>query len=419
MRGTDLTTRCSNPVPASLPESTYASQEELIPPISTYFADSHETPDPIAHPITVPFFLVANFILLPVRLNNSPQPLFLMLDTGAQNFLSPEIADKLGLRTTGSYLSLGAGNRPVRSGRASVETLQIGGLTLHDQGFYIVPIPFALRHGLHPEIVGGIGYQLLRKMAVYVDYARRKLTFYAPANQPELHSSRQISIPLSFYRRVPVIEGCIDGIPARFQIDTGSDSTLTLFTPFVAEHDLIHSYSPLLHGFAGEGVGGRETAFFVRTHNLEIGDQIVMHGLTAELLQDSGGMGAEQGVSGNIGGAALKQFNILFDYPQQKIYFERNSHFGKREAFNRTGLALRITPQGLRVMSIFQDSPAAEAGIAPGDIIIAINGHANADLDATFLEKVLQGRPGRVLHVDFLHGGIEKSVAIRLRKMLN
>jgi hypothetical protein len=403
----------------SLSDSAYADQKEPAPSVAAPAGESQETEGVIAHPITVRFFFVANFILLPVKLNNFPQPVFLMLDTGAQNFLSPEIADKLGLRITGSYLSLGAGNRLVPSGRASIETLKIGGLTLHDQRFYVVPLPFALRQGLHPEIVGGIGYQLLRKMAVYVDYEHRKLTFYGRAKPPELHSSKQVSIPLSFHRRVPVIDGRIDGIPARFQIDTGSDTTLTLFTPFVVDHDMVRSYSPRLHGFAGEGVGGRETAFFVRTHSLEIGDRIAMHGVTAELLQDFGGIGAQQEVNGNIGGAALKQFNILFDYPQHKIYLEKNSRFGRRETFNRTGLCLRITPQGLTVMSIFQGSPAAEAGIEPGDIITAINGHGAAELDAAFLGKVLQDRPGTVMRMDLLHQGAEKNVSFRLRKILN
>ncbi|HLJ27133.1 MAG TPA: aspartyl protease family protein [Candidatus Angelobacter sp.] len=406
----------SSSVPMQDPSS---AQGDQISSDAACVPRAHEAVDFRIRPVSVHFCLVANFILLPVKLNDTPQPFFLMLDTGAQNFLSPEIVGQLGLKVTGSYLSRGAGNRLVNTALTSVETLRIGDLTLQNQPFYVVPLPFALRHGLHPEIVGGIGYQLLRSMAVYIDYAQRTLTFYPPEIKPPRRSAGQIVVPFFFHERVPVIQGHVDGIPAQFQIDTGSDTTLTLFAPFVAHHDLVHFYSPRLHGFAGEGVGGRETAFFVRTHKLEIGDQVAMHGITAELLEDKGGIGDEQETSGNIGSAILKQFNLLFDYPRHKLYIEKNSHFGQSEVFNRTGLGLRITPLGLKVMSVFEDSPAGEAGIIPGDIIMAINGHRGADLDGAFLARVLRARPGTAMHLDLLRQGIEENVTIRLRKLLN
>lgn len=70
------------------------------------------------------------------------------------------------------------------------------------------------------------------------------------------------------------------------------------------------------------------------------------------------------------------------------------------------------------VISVFHDSPAGEAGIAPGDVILAINGHPGHDLDVPFLYELLRQPPGTLLRVELLHQGVQKNVEIRLRELL-
>ena len=60
-------------------------------------------------------------------------------------------------------------------------------------------------------------------------------------------------------------------------------------------------------------------------------------------------------------------------------------------------LAPRITPEGLKVVSVFEGSPAAAAGISPGDTILAINGHTGRQLNAPFLFYILRQPVGTIV----------------------
>lgn len=75
--------------------------------------------------------------------------------------------------------------------------------------------------------------------------------------------------------------------------------------------------------------------------------------------------------------------------------------------FNRAGFAPRITAEGLKVISVFQDSPASKAGIAPGDLILKINGRPGQNLDVPFLYQLLRQPPGTLLHIQLRHQGVK------------
>ncbi len=364
----------------------------------------------------VPFRLMANFIVVTVWLSN--KKVSLMLDSGAVNFISPALARKLGLKVKGNYLSYGAGNKSVTGGATIIPSVRIGNLVLRNQKFYAVPLPYALMHLVRPEIVGGIGYQVLRQLPVRVDYVHQTLTFYGGQDALLHHTDKGIKVSFFLYGQTPVIHGNIDGVSGLFQIDTGFDGALSLSAPFVARNQLMQKYSPRLSGFAGEGVGGREIAYFTRADTLTIGFNLFVHSLVAELLEDKGGMGADSELAGNIGARILKQFDVTFDYPHRVIYFAENANYGKPESFNLTGLAPRITPEGLKVMSVFDDSPASDAGVSPGDIILSINGRSGRDLDAAFLWKALWRTPGTILHLKILHNGKNKQIQLKLRELL-
>ncbi len=137
-----------------------------------------------------------------------------------------------------------------------------------------------------------------------------------------------------------------------------------------------------------------------------------------ELSQDTAGATAESSIAGIVGIGILKRFNIVFDYDHSKIYLEKNRAYNHRNIFNRAGFAPRITAEGLKVISVFQNSPASEAVIAPGDVILAINGRPGQNLDVPFLYQLLRQPPGTLLHIQLLHQGVKKNVEIRLRELL-
>jgi membrane-associated protease RseP (regulator of RpoE activity) len=231
------------------------------------------------------------------------------------------------------------------------------------------------------------------------------------------YDGRGKAVPFVLQERVPIASGAVDGTPGMFEIDTGAEDSLTLNTPFVKENDIVAKYSARLYGFAGEGVGGRETAYFVRVHTFQLAG-IPVHSIVTELSQDTAGVTSETTFAGIVGIGVLKRFNVVLDYRDCKMYLEKNRNYSHPNVFNRAGFAPRITAEGLKVASVFQNSPASEAGIVPGDLIVSINGRLSHDLDVPFLYMLLRQKPGTLVRLKVLDHGLEKNVEIRLRDLL-
>ena len=366
-----------------------------------------------SQPRLTPFNLIANWIVLSVRING--RDCRMLLDSGAPNVISPSAAVSLGLDVEGNYAAQGIGKRDITGGETTVSRLRIGNVVLHDQTFHVIALPYAFTHGFNPSIDGIVGYEVFRRLVVHIDFQSATIRFLDPPSFQ--YQGKGVAVPFYFEEQVPVVAGTVDGLQGAFQIDTGSDGSLSLTSPFVTRNDLIRKYSAHINGFAGEGVGGRETAYFIRARVLDIGG-VRVPSVVTELLVDTGGIGAMEDLAGFIGIEILKRFDLTFDYARNTIYLEKNTNYNRPSVFNRAGLAPRITPEGLKVISVFEESPAAVAGISPGDTILAINGRTGDQLNGPFLFDILRQPVGTIVRFTMLHAGVEKSVQLKLRDLL-
>jgi len=80
--------------------------------------------------------------------------------------------------------------------------------------------------------------------------------------------------------------------------------------------------------------------------------------------------------------------------------------------FSGIGLTVVEVKEGLRVASVFPRSPAAEAGIAPGDTIVSAEGESLAGLSSTEATKKIKGPEGTEVTI-----GVIDSKSGRLRKL--
>ena len=135
--------------------------------------------------------------------------------------------------------------------RSTVSRLRIGNVVLHDQTFHVIALPYAFTHGFSPSIEGVIGYEVFRRLVVRVDFQRSTIRFLDP--QSFHYHGKGVAVPFYLEEHVPVVAGTVDGLQGAFQIDTGSDGSLSVTSPFVARNDLVRRYSAHIHGFAGHG----------------------------------------------------------------------------------------------------------------------------------------------------------------------
>ncbi|MGH2983774.1 MAG: S41 family peptidase [Solirubrobacterales bacterium] len=114
----------------------------------------------------------------------------------------------------------------------------------------------------------------------------------------------------------------------------------------------------------------------------------------------------------------------------KKTYKDRFSHYFGPHAFKRfeevtegsfSGVGMSVTEvkRGLRVATVFDDSPAKEAGIAEGDLITEVDGDSIAGEDADLATAKIKGRPGSevTLTVDPASGKGERQVTVTRRQL--
>src|SRR5216683_2894324 len=252
-----------------------------------------------------------------------------------------------------------------------VDMLQLGDVTLSNQLFAAYPMQsFEQVEGL--AIGGLVGYEIFKRFVVTVNYERSLLTLTAPSAFN--YQGNGTVLPFKFNYHIPQVEGEIDGIKGACDIDTGSRSSLSLLAPFVEKHGLKGRYAPKVEGVTGWGVGGAARSLITRVKELRLGSIVVKDPVTEFSLQSKGAF-IDPYVAGNVGGGVLKRFNITFDYGHQRLIFEPNANYGKRDVFDRSGMWINSSAEGFEVLDVFANGPAAAAGLRVGDKIVAVDGN--------------------------------------------
>jgi hypothetical protein len=285
--------------------------------------------------------------------------------------------------------------------------LQIGDLAVHDQTFYTAALP---EDDATPVLI--VGYELLRRFAVRIDYERQSLSFY---DGPRFHySGSGNALPLDIQRNGNgmFIEASIGKASGRFLLDTGNEFGFSLTTGFTKKNDLVHALGAHFLAYNGRGFGGPSPeAYLVRVNTLRIGD-VSVPSVIAHLTIDPSD---KSELAGNIGQSILGRFTEVFDCMHSKIYFEKAKNSDRPEVFNGAGLIFDSFGHGLQVMTVLPGGPGAQAGLQTGDVITAIDGKAPSDEvnSPLFLQP-----PGTELHLKVRHGSETRELSLTLKETL-
>jgi hypothetical protein len=362
--------------------------------------------------VTIPFELINNHIYIDVRVNG--RPLRVMLDTGGVNVLAPATAQEMGLASEGSFQARGTGETTESFGLTRVQEVQIGGATVRNQGFYVLPFRDLEKVEGVPQL-GLVGFEVFKRFVVRIDYAKRQVTLLLPdAFQAPTGAT---VVPFTFDEMTPQVEGKLDGIPGRFTIDTGSRATLWVNRPFAEKHGLLDKPGKKIEALAGWGVGGQGRGLVTRAGLLELGGVRVPAPVTSIALQQRGAL-ADPYLAGNVGGGILRRFTVTFDYGRQKIYFEPNASNAQEDVWDRSGLWLNRAEAGYSVEDVVADSPAAAAGLKVGDLVLSLNGRKATELPVAEAREILKSAPGTRVRLQVKSGATEREVAVVLKEMV-
>lgn len=363
---------------------------------------------------TIPFELINNHIYVNATINGKG-PYRVLCDTGGANVVTPTLARELGLQSQGALQGRGVGEKSEDVGLAKVQSLQVGDATLSNQLFAIFPLEaFSNVEGITEQ--GLIGYEIFKRFVVKVDYEHHLLTLTVPSSFA--YKGGGTILPFQFNNHIPQVDGEIDGIAGKFDIDTGSRSSLDLMKPFVEKHDLATRYAAKVQAVTGWGVGGPARSLVTRTKILRLGKIEVANPVTELSLQSKGAFTSAY-VAGNVGAGVLKRFNVIFDYPRQQLILEPNANYGKPDVFDRSGMWLNKSGDTFEVMDVVADGPAAAAGLKVGDKIAAVDGRTADQVSLPQVRDHFRSAPpGTKIPLTVESGGQKRDLVLVLKDLV-
>ncbi len=360
--------------------------------------------------VTVPFQLFNNHIYVDVSINGSA-PMPYIFDTGAVNILDRDLGRRLGIKDEGGLPTMGFGDKIEETGLAKVKTVGVGGLVVPDQVFItqdsagLVAIEGVPSGGL-------IGYEVVKRAVLTIDYAAHTMTFTKP---DAFHPPANVApIPFTFDNHTPMLPGTLDGATGQFQIDTGSRGALTVMGPFAQANHLMEKIHPKVSGTVGYGVGGPAKALLGRGGSLVLGP-VTVHGPITEFAMNKSGGGNEQHTAGNIGGDILKRFTVTLDYGHQLAWLQPNAGNDSPEVFDRSGLWISRAPSGvIEIADVTSGSPGAKLGLKAGDELLSIDGKSTTEIELPALREAFKGAVGTSFKIRVKTGTGVKEFALVL-----
>jgi membrane-associated protease RseP (regulator of RpoE activity) len=120
-----------------------------------------------------------------------------------------------------------------------------------------------------------------------------------------------------------------------------------------------------------------------------------------------------------IGGEVWRRFTVLFDFPHERMWIEPNGHLHEPVPEDRSGLVLRWeAAKGVfLVHDLAAGTPAAEAGLQPGDAVAAIDGCPAREYRLDRVERLLR-QDGKTLVLRIHRRGRDMDITLTTRKLL-
>jgi hypothetical protein len=367
----------------------------------------------------IPFQLFGNHIYVRGRVGDSDS-LWIVLDTGASDAsMSASKAQALGLKIERGSISHGAGGT-VESGRVRSTSIRMPGLELRDQPIGTLPLDaIEIQTGRPMDVI--LGYSLLSRAVVEIDYAASVLRVTDPAKFKPPGGATELALVLR--QNLPYVQATVevpgrDPISGEFVLDAGASTALTIAADVVEREKLVQAVPKTLRARAG-GVGGQVETRVGRTDRLRIGPYALDHPVTMFRQPGPGAISAA-GTVGNIGCEVLRRFDVTFDYAHLRMWLLPNDAVSEPFEADMSGLVTQVQPdsaRGMKVLWLQDDSPATAAGLAPDDVIEAVDGLPIAESTPVAVRELFR-RPDQTYRLSVRRGSTRLEVKLTTRRLI-
>lgn len=375
--------------------------------------------------VEIPFEVHNNFMVVKVIINRQ-LPLFFIFDTGAEHtILSKNIlAAPLRLSYDRPIRIIGADlNKELVAYVSTKVHLQVGDAIAPQQDILILADDFfKIDEYVGMEIHGIIGADLFRNLVLGIDYNKNIITVQRSKNFKKPRRKWK-EVPISIEKNKPYLlakahvnEKIID---VKLLMDTGASLSMLLHTNTNKDLQLPES---IVRGSIGRGLGGILEGFLGRLKRLEFGEFYFNNIVTN--YQDVADSTTLENISqrnGIFGNTLMRRFNVIIDYPRQKLYLKALRRYNKDFKYDKSGLELIVIGKKLKTVQVYSligDSPAKEAGFQKGDRILSVNYIPVNLIGLKGVINKLTKKSGKKIRIKLRRNGKTMVIKFKLRNLI-
>ena len=377
------------------------AQEEFIEPPSKFLT-------------SIPFNqLTGGIVILQAKFANFPDTLNFILDTGSSGIsLDSTTAEYLQLKPIPSERTIRgiAGIRKVSF--IYDQSLKFPGLTVDSLNFHINN--YGILTAVYGERIDGIiGYSILSRYIVKLDYDSMKLSFFTKGT---------IRYPRGGYLLKPVINQLLaqtlrvrdeDAISSRFIYDMGAGVCMLLSKDFVTDSNFLDKRKK--HWVKeGEGLGGKIDMELMVIREVKLGPYRFRN-VPVYIFDDENNVTSYPYMGGLIGNDILRRFNVIINYAKSDIYITPNSHYGESFDYSYSGVELYLIDGLILVGDVAKGSPAEAAGLKEGDQVLAVNRNFSQNLNQY---KIAMQFPNERIKIIYRRNGVINEVEFKVKSIL-
>lgn len=323
---------------------------------------------------TIPF-VNDGLMYVKVKVNNHPEPLNFVFDTGASTVvLDEKIAAKIGVKADYQQPAEGAGGTEMYNIALS-QKFQVGTITLGDAHTVLVDLERLTKRGNNP-IDGIIGYNIMREYVTHIDYDQEVIQLYKSISDIE-EKAAYTALEATFdYSQIPQVnlEFTLENnqkFKGNFLFDSGANLTFLLNTPFVKEKNIESLLEKTIENKA-EGLTTSSNFKIGKIASATLGG-FSFGEMPVDLSNSKAGVMSSSNYTGILGVKIINRFNWVLDYANKKMYLKPNKMYHNDFEFPRSGISLAKEADAIKISNVITVAEAYQKGIREGDQLLEIN----------------------------------------------
>jgi predicted aspartyl protease len=313
---------------------------------------------------TIPFEMRMGLIIMQLEIAGKTHDF--ILDTGAPNVVSKELAEKLGLTSQAERKVKDSQNQSGDLGYSKLDTISIGGINFLNTGVIIADIN-ASDELRCLNVDGLLGANLMRKAIWKFDYKAHTITI--TSSQASLNLEGEVKkIPFTTrLQGTPVIEVLLNSATKQSAIiDLGSNGgfhfkrssavDMEKRDSTIAQVDFIGSRASGLYG-----LGIPDTVIFAKVPKIEMGEILVVGNIVS--CDNSGS---------TVGNEFFENYDLVLNWFTSEALLIKRKEYDNID-LETYGFTLKRDDGKIRVGGIFAGSNAFKEGLKLGDHILQID----------------------------------------------